>query len=633
MFTVDELLSKINQRKALGHFVSKPYGKGKDNIPLSDLEEYWNLNSAKIIEEIKKLKFNLGIVRLKEVINGKGKNRHIAIYNTVDRFVLRLLYQKLVRYISPMFLANSYAYQENKGILDAVKKCQQYINEGYTYVLEIDIEGFFDNIDLIKLENLLYEIIKDECVRKLIHDTLYCRVDIDGKVENKRKGIIQGSPTSAIYSNLYLHGLDVLLEDRGCKWVRYADDLNVYTKSIEEANELYTVIVNYLKDKLELKVNAKKSGIYQSDNRRYLGYDFIRTNNKIEIRKHEYKKRSTYYNWSQSSLSKIDNQYHLVGSGVINKKDYTLIFENSEKKYYIPVETTEQLNIYSNVTVAYDVIQVLSDKKIRLAYVDKFGNPLGYFTPTNNTKSSVTMLNQAVFYKDIKRRLEVARSIELAELHNILSNLKYYKNKDGKITEEELKEFEKFGQKMNKVNNIDDLMLVEARARQTYYQLFNKILDDEEFYFYKRTKQPPLDYINSLISFGNTLLYNELLRIISKTALDIKIGVIHATNRRSHSLNLDFADLFKPLIVDRVIFTLINRKQICSNDFEKEENGGIYISGIGKQTFITEFEKKMQTKVKINGKKLTYRQLLEREVDNFVNYINDNQKYKPYRYY
>ena len=176
-------------------------------------------------------------------------------------------------------------------------------------------------------------------------------------------------------------------------------------------------------------------------------------------------------------------------------------------------------------------------------------------------------------------------------------------------------------------------MLIEARARQIYYQELNKIINDISFFFSTRSKRPPKDNINALISFGNTLLYNEFTKIISTTCLDIRIGIIHATNKRAFTLNLDFSDLFKPIITDRIIFTIINKKQIIESDFEAAENGGVYLSPEGKTIFINEFYKKLSSKIESKGRRITYRQLMINEINNYSNYINNNKKYKPYKYY
>ena len=144
---------------------------------------------------------------------------------------------------------------------------------------------------------------------------------------------------------------------------------------------------------------------------------------------------------------------------------------------------------------------------------------------------------------------------------------------------------------------------------------------------------PPEDELNALISFGNTLLYNQILQMIQKTTLDPRIGIVHAANRRSTTLNLDFADLFKPIIVDRVIFSLINKYQIKKNrHFEKHENG-IYLNKEGKKIFLENFEAKMEQHLVIKGKEYTYKQLILSEVRSYQRYVTNNEKYRPYKYY
>ena len=175
--------------------------------------------------------------------------------------------------------------------------------------------------------------------------------------------------------------------------------------------------------------------------------------------------------------------------------------------------------------------------------------------------------------------------------------------------------------------------MIEARARQLYYVAFNQILKNNEFKFLKRSKRPPLDEINAMLSFGNTLLYNQFLQIIWKTSLDPRIGIVHATNRRAHSLNLDFADIFKPIITDRIIFSLINLKQIKSEHFERMEDGGIYLNKLGKRIFLEEFMEKLESKFVIKNESLTYKQLMINEVRNFQKHVINGEKHKPYKYY
>ena len=176
-------------------------------------------------------------------------------------------------------------------------------------------------------------------------------------------------------------------------------------------------------------------------------------------------------------------------------------------------------------------------------------------------------------------------------------------------------------------------MIAEAQARQKYYRCFNEIMHDENFIFKNRTRRPPQDALNAMISFGNTLLYNYFASEIYKSELDIRIGILHSSYKRQENLNLDLADLFKPVLVDRTIFTLVNRHMINSKtDFEKRDETAVYMTYRGKRIFIKEFEQKLTQTVNIDGKDVSYKDLLKNEVRKLVDYYKNGNKYQPYKY-
>ena len=143
---MEGMLSKRNQRDAFNHFSMKKNGRGVDGMQISELEDYWKINHEQIEADLLAGNYQLGIVKSYEMIDGRGKRRVICSLNAIDRFVARLLAQKLRRYMEPEFCENSFAYQEGKGVAAAVEKACQYINEGYTIVAEMDIESYFDKI-------------------------------------------------------------------------------------------------------------------------------------------------------------------------------------------------------------------------------------------------------------------------------------------------------------------------------------------------------------------------------------------------------------------------------------------------------------------------------------------------------
>lgn len=167
MFTLEEVFSKTNQKLAMEHLSTKKDGSGSDGVRLSELEEYWELNKERIYHELEREEYCPGVVKCFEIINNMGKRRVISNLCTTDRFIGRLLAQKLERYFAPDFLPNSFAYQEGKGTLDAVMKAKEYMEKGCRFVAILDIKNYFDSIPLDKLMTLLREKIEDTRVLKL----------------------------------------------------------------------------------------------------------------------------------------------------------------------------------------------------------------------------------------------------------------------------------------------------------------------------------------------------------------------------------------------------------------------------------------------------------------------------------
>lgn len=632
MFTVEELLSKKNQKFAFA-YLSKKDGCGIDGFRVSDLPDYWKANGERICTEIRECKYKPGTVLMRERINNKGKRRVTCSLTALDRLITRLMTQKLERYVSPVFFDNSFAYQKDKGCLEAAEKGRQYMEDGNCVVCEIDIKDFFDTISLERMERIISTLFTDKAVLHLFHEYLHCLVSKDGRMEEKKVGLLQGSPISPILSNLYMQDLDSYMEKKGYLWLRYADNIYVFAELQESATIIYNDLIGFIRTDLNLNVNETKSGIFNAVGRRILGYDLIKKGKKIDIQKHQYKEQKSYTNWHDARIETRNGLYHIVSEGVINKQDYGLLFENTEKKCFIPVEVTDQINLYSSTTIAPNVLQILSSRGIKMCFFDRNGNLVGTYYP-RKTKETVSVLVQQV--KNLgneKERRNLAESMEVASLHNIRSNLKYYA-KQNETLKDVVSEETDYIEQIRKAKTVEEMMLIEAKARQLYYRAFNNIITDDNFKFVQRSKQPPKDEINACISFGNTLLYNHFASLCWKRGISPKFGVIHYSERREQSLNFDFADIFKPVVTDRIIFSLINKKMINKlTCFEKRDNGGVYLSAEGKRIFIEAFEDKLNQKIKTKECVVSYRTLMDHEVQNYKKYLQHECKYKPYKYY
>ncbi|MCR5530875.1 MAG: CRISPR-associated endonuclease Cas1 [Lachnospiraceae bacterium] len=630
MITIDSVLSEKNQRRALAELEEKD--KRSDRTSSKELEEYWASNRERLLKQIRECGYTAEPIVAYEIVNGKGKKRTVTKLGMVDQLLTKMLSRKLNDYYNPRFLENSQAYQENKGVQTAAEKVREYLESGDKYVAEIDIKSYFDEIQINRLLQFLKEDITDKAVLCLIKEYLFCTVEMDGTPVKKKKGILQGASISPVLSNLYLHKLDCDMENSEYHWIRYADNINIYAKSEQEAHRLFSETTKKLRKEFSLRFNEKKSGVFGALGRRFLGLEFYKKGTSILIRKQLHTKGGKYHEWHPCVVERINREYHIVKGGVMNKKDFALLFENEQEKYHLPVEATEQLNCYNEIILPSSVLSMLSRENIRFGLFDKYGMLLGYYTPEGYQKDAKTLLAQCNLYNNPTARMKMARTMEISSIHNIRANLRYY-DKRGKALSEAVKSLSEGIKEINECKSVDGLLLIEARCRQLYYQAFNAILKKSEFAFDKRTRRPPQDAINALISFGNTVLYNKVQQIIWKTSLDSRIGILHATGRRHYSLNLDFADLFKPIIIDRLIFSLINRGQISKQDFVYNEDNSVHLSEEGKRLFLSSFEEKLMDRLTVKEKSFTYIQLIENEVRAYQRFILQGETYKPYKYY
>ena len=195
-----------------------------------------------------------------------------------------------------------------------------------------------------------------------------------------------------------------------------------------------------------------------------------------------------------------------------------------------------------------------------------------------------------------------------------------------------VKSFSEYKRLMKEADSIEHLMLIEARMRETYFSCFDSILHADGFKFEKRSRRPPKNEVNAMISFGNMILYGYIADAILKTDLDIRIAFLHAANRRSQSLNLDIAELFKPAIIDRLIFSLINKHILVAHKhFLANDDGSLLLNREGKRIFLSAFKEKLSQRIEVNGEKLSYEQVINREVWNLRRHIIEGEKYTPFK--
>ena len=628
MITLNEIMGKKNVKIVLNDL----YKKSNRKKAFIEFQKYYENNKQIIRQEIENNKYQPENIILKEIINYKGKRRLVSILNIKDKFISKLLLEVLEKYIAPNFSENSFAYQKGKGTTQAILKIKKLVEEGNEIVGKIDIKDYFDTINHEKLLKMMQDVKIERRVIELINKFIKCKVVYQYSTYTKTQGIIQGSPLSAILSNIYLDSFDKELDKLNIKYIRYCDDINIFGKDKKEVYNTIKFIEKKLKEQYLLNINNKKTEITNAFYTKFLGYKLIKNKFGVEIVK--ISKEVQYTNrWRTNSLEKINNEYHIVNEGILSQSDYTILFKNKNKKVYIPIEATKILNIYSNIIINSNFFNLMNSKNIIVNLFDKHNRYIGKFIPNNTRKSCLLLLKQVEIYNDYNKRMNMAKDILSSEIYNLKSNLKYYNRRYNHDIKGKIKLIEKAEKEINLIKEHEKLLLCEARIKGIYYSCFNEILQNEKFKFIKRSKRPPQDPINALISFGNTLLYNYITKEIYKTKLDIRIAYLHSSNNRYESLNLDLADIFKPIIVDKMIFKLINKKIINDNLHFENINGGVYLTGEGKNIVINEFYKKIRDMITIGNNKMSYEKIIRKEIYKLSNSIMNEEKYKAFKYY
>lgn len=327
---------------------------------------------------------------------------------------------------------------------------------------------------------------------------------------------------------------------------------------------------------------------------------------------------------------------YIFQNGELHRKDNTLYFESEERgKKYIPIENINDIYIFGEVDVSKRFLEFISQKAICIHYFNHYGYYIGTFYPREHLNAGHVIVKQVEYYLDYEKRLNLAKLFVQGSMGQISRVLKYYHTRaqqGNKEIFELITELYSIDESIKQVEKIDELMAIEGHMREKYYSMFDFIINDQNFLFEKRTKRPPLNRLNALISFGNSVVYTIVLSEIYKTYLDPRIGYLHTTNFRRFSLNLDVAEIFKPIIVDRLIFTLINKKMLTTKDFDKHLEG-IILSESGRKLFIEELEKRMKTTVNHRhlGKSVSYRRLIRLELYKIQKHLLEEKEYKPYQ--
>lgn len=268
------ILSPGNLNAAYRQVVRNGGAGGVDKMETSELLPYLKLHKDELIDKLRNGKYRPNPVRRVEIPKDNGKTRPLGIPTVVDRFVQQAISQILIPLYEPQFSDNSFGFRPHRSTHDALRRVQEYADQGYRYCIGLDLEKFFDKVNHSKLIEVLSRTVKDGRVVSLIHKYLNAGVMVSHKYEETPEGVPQGGPLSPILSNILLNELDKELERRGHPFVRYADDCMILVKSLRATERVRDSISEFIEKKLFLKVNKEKTEVGSIVGKKYLGYTF-----------------------------------------------------------------------------------------------------------------------------------------------------------------------------------------------------------------------------------------------------------------------------------------------------------------------------------------------------------------------
>lgn len=318
---------------------------------------------------------------------------------------------------------------------------------------------------------------------------------------------------------------------------------------------------------------------------------------------------------------------YFFNNGRLKRKDSTIYFilEDGTKKV-VPIEQVENLHIFSEMEFNTSFINLLNQKDVFLHFYNYYGYYSGSYIPRKKKVSGFVDVKQAEHVLNPALRMYLAQQLVYSAIHHILRNMRRHKEEVGELIEEILE----FKKQVSKAKDIPTLMGIEGKVRLAYYQGLNTMIKNKDFYFEKREKRPPRDPINALVSFGNSLMYTAVLSEIYKTQLNPAISFLHEPGSRRFSLALDLAEIFKPLITDNLIFSLVNKRSIQKKHFELIEDEICLLNETGRKIFIQEFENRMSTTIKHRklNRQTSYRFLIRLECYKLIKHLIGDEDYR-----
>jgi CRISPR-associated protein Cas1 len=603
---------------------------------------------------------------------GSSATRTLLVPAVRDRVLQTTVGRYLGRAFEDEFLDCSFAYRPHRSVNSAIARIRYLHDHGYKFVAEADIDAFFDRIDHVLLRERLATHVRDAAILDLVEGWIECFAWDGHRVRRVTAGVPQGSPISPLLANFFLSDFDLALEEAGLKVIRYADDFLILARRRDEATAALEIARDRLNEiHLELK-DSKTTVASFEQGFRFLGALFLGSDVWIPWGRHDRNRhvlavprpmpRSLVEKWMRpramtvmgqafrdarhrpmngghaSPDSEEDEMAFLylteqgsvlrkIGDRLVVEKDDTILLDT-------PYHKLEAVLVFGNVQITTQAMAELLDASIPVSLLSREGHLRGSLQPPLG-KNVPLRLAQFELHHDADRSLAIARRIIEAKIENASSVLASFgdrKQASSQETKAAIVQLREAREKARAAATLDILDGVEGAAARLYFTVLMR-RNKSEFSWRGRVKHPSTDPVNALLSFGYTLVTNELAAVAETIGLDSYLGCLHQLDYGRQSLALDLVEPFRAPLVDRLVLTVLNRRQFEREDFEEGSGGGLYLKSGAAKRFLAEYERWTMHESPGGGRE-GFRMTLRDEVESYAAALRegDDGAFEPFLY-
>ena len=331
----------------------------------------------------------------------------------------------------------------------------------------------------------------------------------------------------------------------------------------------------------------------------------------------------------------MNRTLYITKDGTLRRRENTLVIRMPDgTSAFAPIEAIDDINLMSDAKITTGLLDLLNSKGIALHVFNAYGRHIGDWLP-DQSRDGRELIAQAAFWLDETLRHNLAVSFVIGAIENMRQVARYYQlNGSGFDVSDILRALSDFKDSAWRTRDVPELLGIEGSARSSYYRLFDCVIQESVFKMGKRVRRPPNNPMNALISYLNCLCYSMTLSQIRQTRLDPRISFLHSPSSRRTSLELDLSEIFKPLLVDRLIFTLVNKRMLKAEDFLMAEDGAVVLTKEARRTAAQAWDSRMDKTISNpeTGRRVSWRRVVLLEAQKLQRHILDGAGYEPFRY-